>query len=66
MWLLGCFIYALLSINQYLANPGDGDLYAHTIWFQVMVFCFFRMPILTIILAVILSVEKTLMSRKAQ
>jgi hypothetical protein len=39
LWLLGCFVYASLSINQfYLANPGDGDLYAHTTGFQGMVF----------------------------
>ena len=66
LWALGCFVYSWLSIKQYLANPCDSDLYAHTIGFQVAVFFLFRMPILAIVLAAILSVEKALMSRIIQ
>lgn len=62
LWALGCFVYAWLSIKQYLADPCDSDMYAHTIGFQVVVFFLFRMPISAIVLGAILSVEKALMS----
>ena len=52
---LGWKFYATTS--AYLAHPGDGDLYAHSWWFQGIVFCIFGLLPALVGMSLLLGVE---------
>jgi len=62
MWLVACAGVNAWTISSYLANPQDGDLYAHTLGYQFVVFAIFRLPVWLLGLVVILAVEFALFS----
>jgi hypothetical protein len=65
-WILACVGVNAWLISSYLANPRDGDLYAHTWGYQFVVFSIFRLPIWFLGLLVVLAAEFAFFARHSK
>ena len=50
-----CLFY--IGVSAYLANPTDGDLYAHTWSFQAIAFLIFTLPKIVVAVIALLGIE---------
>lgn len=66
VWFLACVGVNAWLISIYLANPTDGDLYAHTWGYQLVVFSIFRLPIWFLGLLVVLAAEYVFFARHTE
>jgi hypothetical protein len=52
--------------EEYLAGPADGDVYAQTWGFQIMVFIIGYMPLILLVVGILIILESYVLSRKCQ
>ena len=50
--------------EEYLAGPADGDVYAQTWGFQIMVFLIAYMPLILLVVGILIILESYVLSRK--
>ena len=62
-WLVACVGVNARLISTYLANPQDGDLYAHNWGYQFVVFTIFRLPVWLLGLLAVLAIEFAFFAR---
>ena len=65
-WFVACAVVNLWLMASYIANPNDGDIYAHTWGYQLVVLVIFRLPGWLFGLLVILAGESALIARHCE